>query len=158
MRKIIWSLVLLFLLSGCEDDDKNPTPDPSFVYFKVGEINPHHNDSFILALKEPADIAQAREMIADPQKRMIVVAEITKNKSVNYYLNKDLNQNKKWSWHVAAFLGFADNTIEILDGNPTYVENNYDEWVNITKGENGNGRIGFWNYSIHSEVDKDELY
>jgi hypothetical protein len=157
MKNLVWPIFILALLTGCEEDD-NPIPDPSFVYFKIGEINPYHNDSFILALKDPEDIEQAREMIQDPQKRKIVVAEITKDKSIGYYLNKDLNQNRKWSWHVAEFLEFADNTIEILDGNPTYVEANYDEWVDITKGENGNGRIGFWNYSILSEIAKEELY
>jgi hypothetical protein len=156
MRNLIWPVFILALTTACKDD-ADPTPDPSLVYFKVGEIHPHHNDSFILALQDPNDIEKAREMIQDPQKRKLVVAEITRDNSINYYNNKDLNQNRKWSWHVAEFLEFADNTIEILDGNPTYVEDNYDEWVNITKGENGNGRIGFWNYSILSEVDKEAL-
>lgn len=156
MRKIFLIALAILTFASCNDDD-NVTPDPAFVYFQIGEINEHHGDSYILALKDALAIEQAREMINNPDKRMIVVAEITKSKSVNYYINRDINTGKKWSWHVAEFLEFADNTIEILDGNPSYVEDNYNEWVSITKGENGNGRIGFWGYTVIREVDKEEL-
>jgi hypothetical protein len=152
----ISSLVSLFLTS-CHTDEPNLTPNPDFVYFLVGETNDSNGDSYILPLLDPADIATARAIIADPTKSQIILAEITKNKNVNYYVNKDLEGNKRLSWHVAEFLGFVDFTIEIYDGWPTYVEENYEEWVRITKGTNGNGRIGFWDYTIIREVDASEL-
>jgi hypothetical protein len=158
MRTVFILLVALVMFSGCRDESKNtPTPDPSLVYFLVKETNPVHGDSFILPLKDPSDIAQARTSISEGA-TPIVVAEISRNNNDNYSLNKDLLNNRKWSWHVTQFLGFADNTIEILDGWPEYVEENYNDWVNTTKGENGKGRIGFWSYSIVREVSAEELY
>jgi hypothetical protein len=150
------SLVGLFLIS-CSEDEPTLKANPNFVYFLVGETNESNGDSYILPLLDPADIATARAIIADPTKSQIILAEITKDNSKNYYVNKDLVGNKRWSWHIAEFLGFTDFTIEIYDGWPTYVEENYNEWVRITKGENGNGRIGFWDYRIIREVAASEL-
>jgi hypothetical protein len=146
------------MLTGCKDEGKETTaPDPALVYFVVAEVNPVHGDSYILPLKNEADIAQARQMILDGESP-IVVAEISKNDNDHYSLNKDIDNNRKWSWHITEFLGFADNTIEIYDGWPEYVEENYTDWVKTTKGENGKGRIGFWSYTLVREVSYEELY
>ena len=148
----------LLLFAGCRDESKDtPDPDPSLVYFMVAETNPVHGDAFILPLKDAGQIAEARQIIHDGG-TPIIVAEITKNNNDHYSLNKDLKNNRKWSWHITEFLGFADNTIEILDGWPEYVEDNYSDWVKTTKGPNGKGRIGFWTYSLVREVSVDELY
>jgi hypothetical protein len=158
LKRVLSTISLIgLLLVSCKNDEPSPKPNPNFVYFLVGETNQNNDDSYILPLLNTADIAQARALIADPSQRKIIVAEITRDNNVNYYVNKNLVGNKRWSWHVAEFLGFADNTIEIYDGWPTYVEENYNEWVRITKGENGNGRIGFWNYTIIREVNASEL-
>jgi hypothetical protein len=156
MKPIFFIVALLLCLSCADEDKKNPVIDPSYVYFQVAEITPTHGDSYILPLKDPAAIAQARELIQSGQTQ-IVVAEISKDENENYSINKDLKNNRVWSWHVSGFLGFADNTIEIYDGWPEYVEENYDEWVEITKGENGKGRIGFWNYTVVREISAAEL-
>jgi hypothetical protein len=88
----------------------------------------------------------------------IVVASISRNDNDHYSLNKDIPNNRKWSWHITEFHGFADNTIEILDGWPEYVEENYSDWVKTTKGDDGKGRIGFWSYTLVREVSYEELY
>jgi len=120
-------------IGSCEEEVK-PTPNPNFVYFMVEDPDHSNNDAFILALTDPDDIAEAREMVTDVSKRKIILAEITKDNKVNYHVNRDLINNHDWSWHIAEFLGFYDNTIEIYDGWPTYVEENYNEWVANTKG------------------------
>jgi hypothetical protein len=94
MRTVFILLVALVMFSGCRDESKNtPTPDPSLVYFLVKETNPVHGDSFILPLKDPSDIAQARTSISEGA-TPIVVAEISRNNNDNYSLNKDLLNNR----------------------------------------------------------------
>jgi hypothetical protein len=96
-------------------------------------------------------------MVEDPDKRQIVLAKITRDPRINYYRNRDLISDRDWSWHVSEFLGFYDHTIEIYDGWPTYVEENYEEWVANTKGSGTLGVIGFWSYVITREVEASEL-
>lgn len=158
MRLIVWLPIVLMAITSCKDDTKEtPDPDPALVYFLVAETNPVHGDSFILPLKSESDIDQARQMILDGESP-IIVASISRNDNDHYSLNKDIPNNRKWSWHITEFLGFADNTIEILDGWPEYVEENYSDWVKTTKGDDGKGRIGFWNYTLVREVSHEELY
>lgn len=57
-----------------------------------------------------------------------------------------------WSWYVTEFEGFADATIEILDGNPAIAENDIEKWMGITGGV-----IGFWNYTVTRRVDISEI-
>lgn len=157
MKRLLF-FMLLAAISGCKKDDPDtPAPDQDFVYFLVEERVEEYNDSYVLALKDPAQIAEARAIIAGTSDPKIVLAEITTDAQVNYYVNRDLNKDRAWSWHVAAFLGFYDQTIEIYDGWPEYVEANYSDWVENTKSESGNGVIGFWNYTVTREVALEEL-
>jgi len=155
MRLAVIICLMVFMLACQKEQD--PVPDPALVYFLVGENEEVRNESFILALKDPDDIALARSVLANPDEPKIVVAEITKDKSDNFYVNKDLNSGRRWSWHVASLKEFTDFTIEIYDGWPGYVEDNYKEWVSNTKGSGKKGVIGFWNYSLKRELNKSEL-
>ena len=71
--------------------------------------------------------------------------------------NKDLLQNGTWSWSVSEFEGFVGSTIEILDGNPSTVEEDIEFWFQNTSNSGDFGMIGFWSYSIVREVDPAEL-
>lgn len=159
MRIILSMLFACCLLISCDEEEIEfkPIPNPNFVYFLVGDPENVHNDSFILALEDADDIAEARAMVEDPSLRKIVMAEITKDPHINYYRNTDLVGDRIWSWHIARFIGFSDFSIEIYDGWPLYVEENYDEWVQNTKGGGTNGIIGFWSYVVTREVDVSEL-
>jgi hypothetical protein len=154
-------IALTIFLVGCigcsneRDHDSKPI-DLGVTYFLVAETTPDHSDSFLLPLRNPADIETARTLITTGESK-IVLAEISKTTGDKIVFNKDLANNRMWSWYVSDFLGFVDTTIEIYDGWPEYVEENYTEWVNTTKGENGNGRIGFWNYRVVREVALDEI-
>ena len=141
--------VAALLLAGCGGDTATGR-----VYFLVAESSPRHGDSYLLPLTEATDIAAARALIAgSPEVGRIVVARIAPGASDGVAVNCDLlGGGRAWSWHVSAFLGFADSTIEILDGWPGYVEQNLEEWLRITRGE-----IGFWSYTVIREVSEGEL-
>jgi hypothetical protein len=120
------------------------------IYFLVAE-RPEakvHGDSYVLPLSDPAAIAHARALIdAEPGTlSSIVVAHIAAGADG---INRDhlAPGAPAWSWHVTAFEGFADSTIEILDGWPTYVEQDVAGWI-----ANTGGFIGFWNYTVTAEL------
>ncbi len=120
------------------------------VYFKVAEIpgQEFHNDGFILPLTNASDIAHARDLISQGPAAgaTIVFAEIAKGADG---FNRDLNAPGEplWNWHVTSFDGFGDFGIELLDGWPTFVEQDIDGWI-----ANTNGKIGFWSYTVVAEV------
>ena len=120
------------------------------AYFLVSE-RPEavvHGDSYVLPLTDPAAIAHARALItAEPGTlASIAVAQIAAGPD-------GINRNHlapgapAWSWHVTGFEGFADTTIEILDGWPTFVEQDVQGWI-----ANTGGMIGFWNYTVTAEL------
>jgi hypothetical protein len=118
------------------------------IYFLVSEANtPVHNDSYVLPLTEPNDIAHARDLIAygPSAGRPIVVADIECTPDC---INRDyLSVNKTtWLWHVTQFNGFASVSAEILDGWPGGVETNCNMWA---------GGIGFWAYTVTAELGTD---
>ena len=121
------------------------------VYFQVSELpgQESHHDSFILPLLDPADIAHARDLISrgpDKAGATILNADIAAGADG---INRDLlaDDQHPWSWHVTHFNGFGDIGIELLDGWPGFVEQDVPGWIHNT-----NGRIGFWNYTVTSEV------
>jgi hypothetical protein len=114
------------------------------TYFLVAEITPFHHDSYILPLENPQDIAHARDLIArgpDLAGQPIIIADFVRQADgINGdYLEPGI---RPWSWHVTEFKGFADFTIEILDGNPTQVED----------GTFPGPTMGFWSYTVKAEL------
>jgi hypothetical protein len=121
------------------------------VYFQVAELPGHetHHDSFILPLSDSADIAHARDLISlgpDQAGATIVFADIVAGTDG---INRDLlaADQHLWSWHVTQFTGFGDVGIELLDGWPSFVEQDVAGWI-----QNTGGKIGFWNYTVVSEL------
>lgn len=134
-------------LSGC--------PCDKTAYFLVSELKTSHGDSYILPLADPADIAAARAIVADPDEAVarIVVATIGECADCDY-VNRDLLQGgRRWSWCVTGFEAFAENTIEIYDGWPTFVEDDVEGWI-----ANTNGVIGFWSYTVTRELTPWEVF
>ncbi len=120
-------------------------------YFKVAEWPglERLGDSFVLPLTDPAAITHAEDLISlgpDVAGGTIPVCLITPGADG---INRDFNQKDAppWSWHVTEFQGFADFTIELIDGNPTTVENDVPWWMNNTDGQ-----IGFWSYTVVEDV------
>jgi hypothetical protein len=107
-----------------------------------------HGDSYVLVLEDPAHVAHARQLIATKgaEGAAIVVAKIAAGADG---LNRDLRAPgaPPWSWHVTRFDAFADNTIELCDGWPGYVEQDVEGWL-----DNPNGVNGFWSYTVVEEL------
>jgi hypothetical protein len=121
------------------------------VYFQVAELPGHvgHDGSFILPLSNPIDIAHARDLISlGPEEagETIAFADIAAGSDG---INRDLlaDDQRLWSWHVTQFDGFGDSGIELLDGWPSFVEQDVPTWI-----KNTGGKIGFWNYTVVSEL------
>ncbi|MBI2826017.1 MAG: hypothetical protein HYX69_15135 [Planctomycetia bacterium] len=120
------------------------------VYFRVAEPSPFggHRDSYVLPLSNPDDIAAARHIIAQGPLNVadrIVVARIAPGADG---INRNLNSPfQTWDWHVTDFLGFAELTAEIYDGWPTFVESDVAGWM-----ANTGGIVGFWSYTVVSEL------
>jgi hypothetical protein len=118
------------------------------VYFLVSDFNPaDRTDGYVLPLTDPNDIAHARDLIANGPGvgRPLVVAHIAcgaDNINRNFY-SPTLNA---WNWHITSFSGFADMTIEILDGNPNFVNRDC-----LTAGTTMSA-IGFWSYTVVAEL------
>nr|AUN36955.1 hypothetical protein [uncultured bacterium] len=144
------SFALLPLLgAGC------PPNQSGTRYFLVAEREPAQGDSYILPLTDPAAIAHALALINHPDSTdaPLVVAKISPGGSDGEYVNRDLaGSGEAWSWRVSAFEGFADFTIEVQDGWPGYVEDNYDDYT-----ASSGGYIGFWNYTVVREVQVSEM-
>ena len=69
MRWFNLSLLSLFLLVSCLRDQVYGQT----VYFLVGEISPSHNDSYVLLLSDPCDIAhEFREVIGHKFERAAI--------------------------------------------------------------------------------------
>lgn len=144
MRKRI-ALIVLASLGACLISQARGRT----VYFLVGEYPGFeaHNDSYVLPLSEPNDIAHARDLITlgPTGRESIVVADIACGPDG---INRDYLRTGEpfWCWHVTEFDEFADITIEILDGWPGHV-NEHCEFFN--------NRIGFWTYTVVAELGTD---
>lgn len=120
------------------------------VYFKVAELPGQHvhNDSYILRLDDPADIAAARNIINQgPAKAKAHIAFASIAPGADGINQNLLSPFQTWSWHVTGFLGFAELGAELYDGWPSFVESDVDGWM-----DNTNGVVGFWGYTVVAEV------
>lgn len=117
-------------------------------YFLVAELPgiDAHNDSYVLPLSEPNDIAHARDLInfGPSVGNEIVVADVACGPD-GINRNYLAEGQPMWCWHVTEFVAFADFTAEILDGWPGYVNGHCDSF----------GTIGFWTYTVVAEIGTD---
>ena len=121
------------------------------VYFVVSEVPGQvvHGDSYVLPLSDEAEISHARDLIArgpEAAGGSIAVAKIAAGADG---INRNVTAPSEplWGWHVTGFEGFADITAEVLDGWPTFVEQDISGWI-----ANTNGTIGFWTYTVTTEL------
>ena len=153
-------LAILFLTAGAR---------AGTVYFLVSEFGgtAEHGDSFVLPLTDSDDIAHARDLVARGPEEAgapLVFADLVAGAD---NINRDLLKPGKpaWSWHISNFDSFGDGGIELVDGWPTFIEQDVQAWINNTGGgtvdsdgdgiPDGNatvGKIGFWNYTVTHEL------
>lgn len=116
------------------------------VYFLVADTG--HTESYVLPLTNSEDINHARDLVeyGPGIGAAIVVAHVTCGGDG---INRDYlaPTEHAWNWHVTDFVGFADNTIEILDGGPHSLLLDCDGWINNT-----GGLIGFWLFTVVEEL------
>ena len=114
-----------------------------------------HHDSFVLPLSADADITHARDLIArgpDSAGSPIAFAEVVAG-SDGVNRNTLAPGEPLWHWHVSRFESFGDFGIELVDGNPTFLESDVPGWIqNTNRGSGSVGHIGFWNYTIVAEL------
>jgi hypothetical protein len=139
--------------------DASPEPEGP-VYFLVAELpgEVDYNDSYVLPLTRADDIAHARDLIErgpGAAGMHIVVAKIRAGAD-------DINRNVRadgapaWSWHVTDMVTFADATMEILDGWPSFVEEDVGAWIANTCFDDETlteGTLGFWGYTVVEELE-----
>jgi hypothetical protein len=141
LNKLIAGLLLVICSSSIQ---------AGTVYFLVADFNPaYRTDCYVLPLTESNDIAHARDLITNGPGvgQPLVVANIAcgaDNINRNFY-SPSMNA---WNWHITSFSGFADMTIEILDGNPTFINKNC-----LTAGTTMSA-IGFWSYTVVAELGR----
>ena len=120
-----------------------------------------HGDSFVLPLTDAADVAHARELIElgpDAAGEPLVFAEVLPGGDG---VNRDVFADGEplWNWHVGKFEGFGDGGIELVDGWPTFIEQDVEGWMANTRRDpedpDAPGHIGFWNYTVVAELDAD---
>ena len=148
------SVVALLLLVGVMP----LTARAGTTYFVVAEragVEEHH-DSFVLPLSDAVDVAHARDLIArgpDAAGNGIVFASVVAGAD-GINRNVVADGEPPWHWHVSEFEGFGDFGIELVDGNPTFLESDVAGWIANTRRDDPDvGHIGFWNYTVVAELD-----
>jgi len=148
-------LVVILSLLRCGTKVANAVP----IQFLMSEAPgvPIHNDSYVITIDDAdsAKVNHARAIVnwiesgAIPARSpgsLIVVTSIAAGANGR---NRDILNPAKpaWSWHPVGPVSFADFTIEILDGWPSFVESDVDGWITNT-----GGAIGFWSYTVTQEL------
>ena len=118
-------------LAACGDDDASGPADAATFVIAV------ENEQFRVRIDDPAAIAEARMLIANGHAKNIS-GEILRGAA---------GINTGYSWHLKpSSVEFADVTIELCDGMPSYVEQNVGYYVDTVK------RYCPWGARVVSEV------
>jgi hypothetical protein len=121
------------------------------------EPSPPHGDSYVVLIddQDQPTITQARALVswfesgADltnaPDDRIVLVDIRPGADGINRdHVAVDA---PAWSWHTTGTATFVGNTIEILDGWPSFVESDVAGWI-----DNTGGALGFWSYTVTQEL------
>jgi len=102
MRRLLLVLPLL-LLAGC-----TPAGNPVAVFEVAG------SETYRVELATPELVQHAQDLLDGKNVSAIPLGTVVRD---------DAGVNEPWSWHIdPATLEFADVTIEVCDGLPSYVE------------------------------------
>ena len=104
MKRLILAAAILVALTGCAPS----APEPVVATFKVVD------ETYKVELTTPELIQHAKDLLAGKDVSAIPNGKVVRD---------DAGVNKPWSWHIdPATLEFADQTTEVCDGLPSYVE------------------------------------
>jgi hypothetical protein len=119
------------------------------AYFLVGSRG-SDEDNFIVPISNPQLIAEARQLVAHPQREKILFATVQKN---HHGVNRNWSKTEKsfWSWSVNEVTSFGDLGSTSCNGTPQFVEDRASAWVEYV------GRICFWSYRVKKELTPAEV-
>lgn len=127
---------------------KVPT-DPSKKYFVLS--NGAGDESFVIALDDPALISQARAYIKQGLAKLLV-ADIEPAGDRTENRNFSLPDRSPWSWKVSKVIRFNDLGSLACDGSPSQIEEFFPRWMNPS-----NRHICFWRYHLKRELLESEV-
>lgn len=130
MGRYLVAAIAGFALTACDDDPAEPQTGPVFVIEAAGQ-------NFRVMITDAAVAAQARQLIGSTQS-ININGEIARGNG---------GFNTGYRWHLKPnTVEFADMTIEVCDGEPSFVEENVDYFVDTVK------RYCPWGIKVKSEV------
>ncbi len=126
-------------------------PSEQKTYFLVSTKDNRPEESFVIAIEDPAKIETAREQIRNPALEKIVVAGIELG---NGGYNRAFQSQDKspYTWSVSRVDSFADFAYIDCDGSPDLTEERLMEKLSV-----GGGRICFWRYRVVRELSLEEV-
>ncbi len=105
------AMVALAALAGCQG--KTEDTEPRAKYFKV--TGPTDADAFVIALTDPARIAEARAIVSGAEQAQVHVMGLVVNGTVPY--------NAPWHFYLhPASISFFEMAIGTCDAATTYLE------------------------------------
>ena len=108
MKPMLLLLALMAILAGCES-----TKDSGTAYFEVAGVT--EADTFVIALTDPAIIAEARAIASGEEQSKVHVTGLVVTGALPY--------NAPWSFHLhPASISFFEMSIEVCDAATSYVE------------------------------------
>lgn len=104
-------------------------------------------ECFVVRLQDPARIAQARLLLSRPDTAYILVGKLART-------DGGFNQcgSHVWNWHIPVdSVDFAEMSIELCDGRPSYIEQNLSYWIDTV------GRFCPWSGRLRRERSSSSL-
>lgn len=146
-----WSGVLF-------DNTKNTFAQPTSTLPNIAKVDPIHtyflvdrtdsSDSFILALTDPQQIQEARDILSKSVSK-IVVADIGVAAG-NYNRSLTGTDRSPWSWEIKRFAGFGEIGSDYCQGNASRSETFIQYWL-------PQSHICFISYHLKKELSLQEV-
>jgi hypothetical protein len=106
--------LVLAVVPACNDDGPEVAPPTTPSPFPVATFRVADVETYKIALMTPELVDHAERLLAGEPIAAIPLGTVVRD---------DPGPNAPWSWHIdPASLEFADITIEVCDGLPSYVE------------------------------------
>lgn len=132
-RSIVWLLLLAALsFAACEEDDNQLcTVDTDAENFRFYEfVHRASNETFVAWTSDSAVIAQIEAQLSLP----VVGRDQHINGKIDRIPEHCGELNGRWSWYfVPNEWALADLSIEVCDGEPQYVEEHLQDYLDIER-------------------------